>query len=239
MKLFKENASIDNENNYLNKIKKLTANGNFDNYFKSKDVSNYLTRAFVFGNDKVYDLLSLIKNNSLLSNHIKDISVNDIIEDNDSNSISFKTKEGIIKIDFNKKSIVVKNVKQYSFSDSFVVNDKAGANTTNNNKKKEKKVDSSNVKVDNSYLDMNDKRTKTIIDSWSNEDRNVFNNKLKEIMSKLPKGYNRKDFTNMVFYISDKEKSPTCKEFTLINKKGNKLHCALNAKTTKYDCVID
>lgn len=236
MKLFKENASIDNENNYLNKIKKLTANGNFDNYFNSKDVSNYLTRAFVFGNDKVYDLLSLIKNNSLLSNHIKDISVNDIIEDNDSNSISFKTKEGIIKIDFNKKSIVVKNVKQYSFSDSFVVNNKAGAN---NNKKKEEKVDPSNAKVDNSYLDMNDKRTKTIIDSWSNEDRNTFNNKLKEIMSKLPKGYNRKDFTNMVFYISDKEKTPTCKEFTLINKKGNKLHCALNAKTTKYDCVID
>ncbi len=236
MKLFKENASIDNENNYLNKIKKLTANGNFDNYFNSKDVSNYLTRAFVFGNDKVYDLLSLIKNNSLLSNHIKDVSVNDIIEDNDSNSISFKTKEGIIKIDFNKKSIVVKNVKQYSFSDSFVVNNKAGAN---NNKKKEEKVDPSNAKVDNSYLDMNDKRTKTIIDSWSNEDRNTFNNKLKEIMSKLPKGYNRKDFTNMVFYISDKEKTPTCKEFTLINKKGNKLHCALNAKTTKYDCVID
>lgn len=236
MKLFKENASINNENRYLNKIKKLTANGNFDNYFNSKDVSNYLTRAFVFGNDKVYDLLSLIKNNSLLSNHIKDISVNDIIEDNDSNSISFKTKEGIIKIDFNKKSIVVKNVKQYSFSDSFVVNDKAGVN---NNKKKEEKVDPSNVKVDNSYLDTNDKRTKAIIDSWSNEDRNVFNNKLKEIMSKLPKGYNRKDFTNMVFYISDKEKSPTCKEFTLINKKGNKLHCALNAKTTKYDCVID
>ena len=220
MKLFKENASIDNENNYLNKIKKLTANGNFDNYFNSKDVSNYLTRAFVFGNDKVYDLLSLIKNNSLLSNHIKDVSVNDIIEDNDSNSISFKTKEGIIKIDFN----------------SFVVNNKAGAN---NNKKKEEKVDPSNAKVDNSYLDMNDKRTKTIIDSWSNEDRNTFNNKLKEIMSKLPKGYNRKDFTNMVFYISDKEKTPTCKEFTLINKKGNKLHCALNAKTTKYDCVID
>ena len=236
MKLFKENASITNENNYLNKIKKLTKNGNFDNYFNSKDVSNYLTRAFVFGNDKVYDLLSLIKNNSLLSNHIKDISINDIIEDNDSNSISFKTKEGIIKIDFNKKSIVVKNVKQYSFSDSFVVNDKAGVN---NNKKKEEKVDPSNVKVDNSYLDMNDKRTKAIIDSWSNEDRNVFNNKLKEIMSKLPKGHNRKDFTNMVFYISDKEKSPTCKEFTLINKKGNKLHCALNAKTTKYDCVID
>ena len=236
MKLFKENASITNENNYLNKIKKLTANGNFDKYFNSKDVSNYLTRAFVFGNDKVYDLLSLIKNNSLLSNHIKDISVNDIIEDNDNNSISFKTKEGIIKIDFNKKSIVVKNVKRYSFSDSFVVNDKEGVN---NNKKKEEKVDSSNVKVDNSYLDMNDKRTKTIIDSWSNEDRNVFNNKLKEIMSKLPKGYNRNDFTNMVFYISDKEKSPTCKEFTLINKKGNKLHCALNAKTTKYDCVID
>ena len=236
MKLFKENASITNENNYLNKIKKLTANGNFDKYFNSKDVSNYLTRAFVFGNDKVYDLLSLIKNNSLLSNHIKDISVNDIIEDNDNNSISFKTKEGIIKIDFNKKSIVVKNVKRYSFSDSFVVNDKEGVN---NNKKKEEKVDSSNVKVDNSYLDMNDKRTKTIIDSWSNEDRNVFNNKLKEIMSKLPKVYNRKDFTNMVFYISDKEKSPTCKEFTLINKKGNKLHCALNAKTTKYDCVID
>lgn len=236
MKLFKENASIDNENNYLNKIKKLTANGNFDNYFNSKDVSNYLTRAFVFGNDKVYDLLSLIKNNSLLSNHIKDVSVNDIIEDNDSNSISFKTKEGIIKIDFNKKSIVVKNVKQYSFSDSFVVNNKAGAN---NNKKKEEKVDPSNAKIDNSYLDMNDKRTKTIIDSWSNEDRNTFNNKLKEIMSKLPKGYNRKDFTNMVFYISDKEKTPTCKEFTLINKKGNKLHCALNAKTTKYDCVID
>lgn len=236
MKLFKENASIDNENNYLNKIKKITANGNFDNYFNSKDVSNYLTRAFVFGNDKVYDLLSLIKNNSLLSNHIKDISVNDIIEDNDSNSISFKTKEGIIKIDFNKKSIVVKNVKQYSFSDSFVVNNKAGAN---NNKKKEEKVDPSNAKVDNSYLDMNDKRTKTIIDSWSNEDRNTFNNKLKEIMSKLPKGYNRKDFTNIVFYISDKEKTPTCKEFTLINKKGNKLHCALNAKTTKYDCVID
>lgn len=236
MKLFKENASIDNENNYLNKIKKLTANGNFDNYFNSKDVSNYLTRAFVFGNDKVYDLLSLIKNNSLLSNHIKDVSVNDIIEDNDSNSISFKTKEGIIKIDFNKKSIVVKNVKQYSFSDSFVVNNKAGAN---NNKKKEEKVDPSNAKVYHSYLDMNDKRTKTIIDSWSNEDRNTFNNKLKEIMSKLPKGYNRKDFTNMVFYISDKEKTPTCKEFTLINKKGNKLHCALNAKTTKYDCVID
>ena len=184
MKLFKENASITNENNYLNKIKKLTANGNFDKYFNSKDVSNYLTRAFVFGNDKVYDLLSLIKNNSLLSNHIKDISVNDIIEDNDNNSISFKTKEGIIKIDFNKKSIVVKNVKRYSFSDSFVVNDKEGVN---NNKKKEEKVDSSNVKVDNSYLDMNDKRTKTIIDSWSNEDRNVFNNKLKEIMSKLPK----------------------------------------------------
>lgn len=237
MKLFKENASINNENNYLNKIKKLTKNGNFDNYFNSKDVSNYLTRAFVFGNDKVYDLLSLIKNNSLLSNYIKDISVNDIIEDNDSNSISFKTKEGIIKIDFNKKSIVVKNVKQYSFSDSFVVNDKAGVN--NNNKKKEEKVNPPNIKVDNSYLDMNDKRTKTIIDSWSNEDRNVFNNKLKEIMSKLPKGYNRKDFANMVFYISDKEKSPTCKEFTLINKKGNKLHCALNAKTTKYDCVID
>ena len=172
----------------------------------------------------------------MLSNHIKDISVNDIIEDNDNNSISFKTKEGIIKIDFNKKSIVVKNVKRYSFSDSFVVNDKEGVN---NNKKKEEKVDSSNVKVDNSYLDMNDKRTKTIIDSWSNKDRNVFNNKLKEIMSKLPKVYNRKDFTNMVFYISDKEKSPTCKEFTLINKKGNKLHCALNAKTTKYDCVID
>lgn len=236
MKLFKENASIDNENNYLNKIKKLTANGNFDNYFNSKDVSNYLTRAFVFGNDKVYDLLSLIKNNSLLSNHIKDISVNDIIEDNDSNSISFKTKEGIIKIDFNKKSIVVKNVKQYSFSDSFVVNNKAGVN---NNKKKEEKVNPSNAKVDNSYLDMNDKRTKTIIDSWSNEDRNTFNNKLKEIMSKLPKGYNCKDFTNMVFYIRDKEKTPTCKEFTLINKKGNKLHCALNAKTTKYDCVID
>ena len=236
MKLFKENASITNENNYLNKIKKLTANGNFDKFFNSKDVSNYLTRAFVFGNDKVYDLLSLIKNNSLLSNHIKDISVNDIIEDNDNNSISFKTKEGIIKIDFNKKSIVVKNVKRYSFSDSFVVNDKEGVN---NNKKKEEKVDSSNVKVDNSYLDMNDKRTKTIIDSWSNEDRNVFNNKLKEIMSKLPKGYNRKDFTNMVFYISDKEKSPTCKEFTLINKKGNKLHCALNTKTTKYDCAID
>nr|DAE39846.1 MAG TPA: hypothetical protein [Caudoviricetes sp.]DAE39850.1 MAG TPA: hypothetical protein [Caudoviricetes sp.] len=237
MKLFKANASINNENDYLNKIKKLTKNGNFDNYFSSKDVANYLTRAFVFGNNKVYDLLSLIKNNSLLSNHIKDISVNDIIEDNDSNSISFKTKEGIIKIDFNKKSIVVKNVKQYSFSDSFVVNNKAGVN--NNNKKKEEKVDPSNAEVDNSYLDMNDKRTKTIIDSWSNEDRNTFNNKLKEIMSKLPKGYNRKDFTNMVFYISDKEKTPTCKEFTLINKKGNKLHCALNAKTTKYDCVID
>lgn len=237
MKLFKANTSIDNENDYLDKIKKLTKNGNFDNYFSSKDVANYLTRAFVFGNDKVYDLLSLIKNNSLLSNHIKDISINDIIEDNDSNSISFKTKEGIIKIDFNKKSIVVKNVKQYSFSDSFVVNNKAGAN---NNKKKEEKVDPSNAKVDNSYLDMNDKRTKTIIDSWSNEDRNTFNNKLKEIMSKLPKGYNRKDFTSMVFYIiSDKEKTPTCKEFTLINKKGNKLHCSLNAKTTKYDCVID
>lgn len=236
MKLFKENASINNENNYLAKIKKLSKNGNFDNYFSSKDVANYLTRAFVFGNDKVYDLLSLIKNNSLLNNYIKNISINDIIEDNDNDSISFKTKEGIIKIDFNKKSIVVKNVKRYSFSDSFVVNDKEGVN---NNKKKEEKVDPSNVKVDNSYLDMNDKRTKTIIDSWSNEDRNVFNNKLKEIMSKLPKGYNRKDFTNMVFYISDKEKSPTCKEFTLINKKGNKLHCALNAKTTKYDCVID
>lgn len=236
MKLFKENASINNENDYLSKIKKLAKNGNFDNYFNSKDVSNHLTRAFALGNDKVYDLLSLIKNNSLLSNHIKDISVNDIVEDNDSNSISFKTKEGIIKIDFNKKSIAVKNVKHYSFSDSFVVNDKAGAN---NNKKKEEKVNPSNIKVDDSYLDMNDKRTKTIIDSWSNEDRNVFNNKLKEIMSKLPKGYNHKDFTNMVFYIGDKEKSQTCKEFTLINKKGNKLHCVLNAKTTKYDCVID
>lgn len=236
MKLFKENASINDETDYLNKIKKLTKNGNFDKYFNSKDVANYLTRAFTLGNDKVYDLLSLIKNNSLLSNYIKNISVNDIIEDNDSNSISFKTKEGIIKIDFNKKSIVVKNVKHYSFSDSFVVNNKAG---TNINNKKEEKVNPSNVKVDNSYLDMNDKRTKAIIDSWSNEDRDAFNNKLKEIMSKLPKGYNRKDFTSMVFYISDKEKSPTCKEFTLINKKGNKLHCALNAKTTKYDCVID
>ena len=93
MKLFKENASITNENNYLNKIKKLTANGNFDKYFNSKDVSNYLTRAFVFGNDKVYDLLSLIKNNSLLSNHIKDISVNDIIEDNCFISIYCSKKE--------------------------------------------------------------------------------------------------------------------------------------------------
>ena len=237
MKLFKANETINDENNYLNKIKKLSKNGNFDNYFSSKDVANYLTRAFVFGNDKVYDLLSLIKNNSLLNNYIKNISINDIIEDNDNDSISFKTKEGIIKIDFNKKNIVVKNTKRYSFSDNFVVNNKVIAN--NNNKKKEETVNASNVKSDNSYLDMNDKQTKSIIDSWSNEDRKVFNNKLKEIMSKLPKGYNRNDFTNMTFYISNKEKAPTCKEFTLINKKGNKLHCALNTKTTKYDCVID
>lgn len=97
--------------------------GSFSNYFTDEKVCSGLIMQFSFGNNYVKDFMKLLIHNKNFANTIKNITMDDIINDNDESSITIKVKDEIIKIDFRYKLITCKG-KTFYYLDDFVIKEK-------------------------------------------------------------------------------------------------------------------
>ena len=224
MKLSNYNETKTSKSIISDRLNKLKTIGDFSDYFNSRTLGLKLKANFCYGKLNLITLLHLIKNNDSLLTLFKNSSVS-VKEDMDVNSITFVINNiDLLKIDFNTKRIDYKDAS-YTYANDYVIK---------KIENKYREVINKNNNPLNKYLDFTDALTRTIINScWTNYEINILARKLPVSINKIPKAINKNNFTNMKFYINSKA---NIKDFTLINKYNQKLHCILN--NGKYDCTI-
>lgn len=249
LKIYENELSTDE---ILKKNEELKEVGKFSTFFKNKYFRICLDYQFYYGNDYVKDFMKLIKANTDFNKSIENITVDDIVNDENDNEISIKTKDTEIKVDLKNKKVYGYKKKDFCYSDDFVLKPitKTNSNTDAGNAKKSddsnsKKEEGSKPitiikKLDNigKFIDLKDPFSKSIISNfWSSENVRMFKIKINDIMSKIPEIY-KEEFKLSKFYTGDKIKV-NINDFTLIGKTGKKMHCMLDAKSNKYSCSID
>lgn len=249
LKIYENELSTDE---ILKKNEELKKVGEFSTFFKNKYFRICLDYQFYYGNDYVKDFMKLIKANTEFNKTIENITVDDIVNDENDSEISIKTKDTEIKVDLKNKKVYGYKKKDFCYSDDFVLKPitKTNSNTDAGNAKKSddsnsKKEEVSKPitiikKLDNigKFIDLKDPFSKSIISNfWSSENVRMFKIKINDIMSKIPEIY-KEEFKLSKFYTGDKIKV-NINDFTLIGKTGKKMHCMLDTKSNKYSCSID
>lgn len=200
-----------------------TINSTITNCFKNKQFSLLLKMNIRYGNLNLLKLIKIVHNNSMMKKILENISINNVVEDNNDDIITFSINKKTLSINFNNNTITYNNSIFY-YDDKYII--------TNN-----KTVVSANTEQNtlNKFIDFNDPLTNSIINRyWSKNDRKKFANKLSAIIDNLPLSFNKKLFTKMKF---SNNTIANINEFTLINNNKNKLHCILN-NNNKYDCYV-
>lgn len=206
-------------------LKNRTTNSSINiNCFKNKQFSLLIKMNIRYGKTNLLKLIKLIHNNDMIKTLLENISINNVIEDDNDNTIAFSINNDSLLIDFDKKTIMHNNNIFYYNNDYIIDNNNRAVINTN--------AEQNNL---NKFIDFNDPLTNSIINHyWTKNDRKKFANKLSIIINKLPLSFNKKLFTKMKF---SNNTIANINEFTLINNNNNRLHCVLNNKHN-YDCYI-
>lgn len=98
----------------------IDAIGYFQNYLSDKLICLKLKNHYYHGNNYIKDFIRLLKNNTAFAQIIDNITMDNIINDNDESSITVKIKGETIKIDFRYK-LIIYNGKKFYYSDDYII----------------------------------------------------------------------------------------------------------------------
>ena len=254
LKIYENDLST---NGFLEKLSELKKIGRFSDYIDNEKTCVRLNHHFYHGNKYIKNFLNLIKNNSDFANYIKDITIENIVNDNNEYIISIKKNNEIFKVDLKNKKISNYKNKNFVYGDDYIIKLDESKNISkpitktnevkdkpiNNDSKPQKEKSNTIVPIEKiesieKYIDMTDPTSKAIISTfWSNDNVKLFKSKMRSIISKIPEIY-REEFKLNKFYTKDGTKA-NINDFTLIGKTGKKLHCILNPTNNKFSCSID
>ena len=229
MNLLKDyiNDSLSTEE-FATKREEIDSIGYFQNYLNDELICLTLKNHYYHGNNYIKEFISILKNNNGLVKLIKNITIDDTINDDDESTISIKLPDTTISIDLKNKKVTGYTEKEMQYSDDYVltpVEDKDKLSTVI------EKVDPLTL------IDMKDPMTNSIISAfWSNKDVELFKSKIAKIINTVPSNY-KEEFKNSKFFIN-KDTKATIDDFTLIGKTNKKLHCIFNRSKNVFDCDI-
>ena len=209
---------------FIAKCNELGKNGRFKNYINDKKLCSKLNSIFYFGgNNYIKDFINIIKNNKDFSNEIKDISIDNIVNDNDATSITINMKNRVIKIDFKNKLIYDYGTNtMLGYNNNFVI-----APLHN------KPIFRMPTTI-NSVFDMNDPTTKYVLSHWSENDRRYVEFKLPAIINNMPDDYKKEFSSNIRFF----NKFSTATNFVVITTNKKVMQCNFIKEKGVYDCTI-
>lgn len=96
---------------FLAKRDEIDEVGYLQNYLSDEYICMRLKNHYYHGNNYIKDFIRLLKNNTAFAQIIDNITMDNIINDNDESSITIKIKGETIKIDFRYKLIIYKDKK--------------------------------------------------------------------------------------------------------------------------------
>ena len=245
---------------FNDRIAELANIGDFTKFFENRDIGEKLNHSFYCGNTQLTALIDTIKLNLKIASVLKHATSTDIIEDDDENSITFKTSKGNLKIDFTNKTVTIGNSTFRYTKDGKIVEESCKDNaallskTTNTEPKADAKKklvakarstpskhnsSSKSVEADKTlakYFDLKkDRNTLRFFAELSDEERNKFANKIIRIIPNLVSRYTEKDLANMKILIKDGVEAKY-EDFTMIINNTTMLHCKFNPQTGEHDC---
>ena len=190
MNLLKDyiNDSLTTEE-FATKREEIDSIGYFQNYLNDELICLTLKNHYYHGNNYIKEFISILKNNNGLVKLIKNITIDDTINDDDESTISIKLPDTTISIDLKNKKVPGYTEKEMQYSDDYVltpVEDKDKLSTVI------EKVDPLTL------IDMKDPMTNSIISAfWSNKDVELFKSKIAKIINTVPSNY-KEEFKNKI-----------------------------------------